>query len=245
MVQLRDRLVMFKAAVIALIIGSHAYASYQGVTVTLHTSVTTPGGDMSVYRVYALFTDPGDYLIAVAGSPTIGNLVIRNLNANASGLGAGFYNPAGTNREPVLQPGDPEEFQWETFVTIGGPYFDGAYPTSLSPGFPSFINGTELNTNNAGWYQTFHTLGTAGNGVLNPSGAHPGMWGVTMMQLTVNAGEHVAGTVAVTGVNAIPLAGATTFQTGADQTFSSFPAPGGLAVLALAGVMGSRGRRIQ
>jgi hypothetical protein len=126
-------------------------------------------------------------------------------------------------------------------VTIGGPFFDASYPTGLSPGFPAFINGASLNSNNVGWFLTPQIGGMAGYGVANVDGL--GNWGVLMMQLTVNAGEHVAGMVAVAGINNTPLAGGTTFQTMADQTFNSFPGPGGLAVLGMAAICGSKGRR--
>jgi hypothetical protein len=238
---LHRQLVAVGIAMLTWGFGSSAIGEYQGVTVTLHTSVNTPDGAMSVYRAYALFSNPGDFLIAVAGAPTLGNLVIQNLDGSGSALGAGFYNPAGTNRAPILQPGDPEEFQWETFVSIGGPYFYGDYPTGLSPGFPAFINGPSLHSNNIGWFLTPQSAGMAGNGVVNVDGL--GHWGVLMMQLTVNAGEHVAGTVAVSGINNIGLAGGTTFQTMADQTFNSFPAPGALAIIGLAGLASHPRRR--
>jgi hypothetical protein len=236
-----DTLLMLACLGCAMIVSTGAQASYQGVTVTLHTSVSTPAGDMSVYRAYALFSNPGDYLTSVAGSPSLGNLVIQNLNSQGMGLGSGFYNPAGTNRPPLLGPNDPEEFQWETFVSIGGPFYDGSFPTSLSPGFPTFISGPLLNSNNVGWFVLLVPQGLAGNGVANLDGL--GNWGVLMMQLTVNAGEHVAGTVAIGAHHIVPLAGGTTFQTQANQTFSSFPAPGALAIFALAGLGGSRSRR--
>jgi hypothetical protein len=77
----------------------------------------------------------------------------------------------------------------------------------------------------------------AGNGVLLPGG----LWGVLAMQLTVNTGNHVRGTVAIQGVNNNPLAGGMTFVTLANQTFNSFvPAPGALAIFALAGLVGAR-----
>jgi hypothetical protein len=193
-----------------------------------------------VYRAYALYSDPGDYLLSVVGSQTAGNMIIWNLNSQGDGFGAGFYNPAGTNLAPLLMPGDPEEYQWETFVSIGGPYYDGSLETSLAPGFTTFINGPVLNVTNIGWYILPGPQGIAGNGEANLDGL--GNWGVLMMQLTVNAGEHVAGTVAVSGLNNNPLAGATYF-TVTNQTFSSIPAPVGLAVLALGGLMRSGRRR--
>jgi hypothetical protein len=70
-----------------------------------------------------------------------------------------------------------------------------------------------------------------------------GNWGVFLTQLTVNAGNHVRGTWAMGGVNNIPLAGGMTFQTISNQTFSSIPAPGALAIIAFAGLASHHRRR--
>lgn len=236
-----NRSIQFVLMCAALTVGGLAHGDYHGLSAILHTTAVTPDGNKSVFRVYAVFSNPGDFLTSIAGSPTLGNMMILNMNAGGTLLGSGFYNPAGTNRAPILQPGDPEEFLWETFVTIGAPDFSGIYPTGLSPGFPAFINGASLNSNIVGWFHPPWPAGMAGNGVVNVDGL--GSWGVMTMQLTVNAGEHVSGTVAIGGLNNNPLAGSTTFQTMANQTFNSFPAPGSLAVLALAGLVGRYRRR--
>jgi hypothetical protein len=111
----------------------------------------------------------------------------------------------------------------------------------LGPGFnlEQFIVGPEFIAANNGWFTAGPVAqGMAGNGVQLPGG----LWGVLTMQLTVNAGNHVRGTVVVGGVNNNPLAGGTTFIATANQTFNSFPGPGGLMIVFLAGVMPRRRR---
>jgi hypothetical protein len=112
--------------------------------------------------------------------------------------------------------------------------------TGLSPGFHQGIWNTGfLNSDNVGWFTPGPVPhGRAGNGV-----NFGGTWGVLFLQLTVNAGNRVAGTVAIGGVNNNPAGGGIVFQTNADQTFNYIPAPGILAAFGLAGVVGMRNRR--
>jgi hypothetical protein len=230
----------------AMLISSGVDASYQGLSVALHTQAMVPQGGgapalRNVYRVYAVFSDPGDFITSVAGSPTLGNMVIQTLNSSGVAPGGTFINPAGGGATAPTYYANVPPFQWDTFVDIGlasVPY-GGLDETGLSPGFAGIPN-TGVNTDNAGWFTAGPVAqGMAGNG----TNLGNGTWGVLIMQLTVNAGNHVAGTVAIGGVNNNPLAGGTTFQTNADQTFNSFPAPGALALLGLAGLVGSRRRR--
>ncbi len=225
----------------AMIVSTGADASYQGLTVQQHTIATVNGVQRSVYRVYAIFSDPGDFLTSVAGSPTLGNLQVQTRNALGLAPGGNFVNPAGGSATAPTFKAIGLQTEWDTFVDIGlasVPY-GGTDGTGLSPGFSGIGSVASINTNNAGWFTAGPIAqGMAGNGLA--LGAN---WGVIIMQLTVNAGNHVAGTVAIGGVNNNPLAGGTTFQTNADQTFNSFPAPGAHALLGLAGVVGSRRRR--
>lgn len=200
-----------------------AHASYQGLHVQLHTNANVDGQIRSVWRVYALFSDPGDFVTSVAGAPSLGSMHIQSLDSSGQFPGSNFFNQAD-------QP-------YDTAPAIGVVY-DGDF----APQFSSFINGNEFINSSYGWFTTGGTpQGQAANGVADVGGS--GNWGVFIMQLTVNAGDHVRGTVAIGGINNNPLAGGTTFQTPSNQTFNSFPAPGSVAVLALAGVVGLRRRR--
>jgi hypothetical protein len=235
----------------ALILSSAADASYQGLTVVKHTTAAVQGIQRDVYRVYAMFSDPGDFLTSVAGSPTLGNMIIETRNSTDTGAGGNFVNPPGGGSTAPTFYALGTQIEWDTFVDIGlasVPY-GGIDATGLSPGFAGVPNGG-LNTDNAGWFTTGGVpQGMAGNGTANVGGS--GNWGVLMLQLTVNAGNNVRGTVNVGGINNNPLAGGTTFQTnsngqGGPQAFNSaevIPAPGVLALVGIAGLVGASRRR--
>lgn len=229
----------------AMMISNEASASYFGLGVQYYTTVNAGGQLRSVYRIYANFTSANDYLTAVFGSPTAGELTIQNCNTLGTGLGSGFFNPGGFsgNTAPFQSQIDANpDLQWGTFATIGVSIADtgsGVPPanpdeTGLSPGFPNFINGNQLVNNNMGWF----TPGPVEQGRAGYAGDGDPLLRVLMMQLTVNAGEGVQGTVDVAGVNA----GSGSFVIGG-QTFVCIPAPGAGALLALAGIAGAGGGR--
>lgn len=235
-----NRSVMLCAALIA---AGAAHGDYQGLQVQLHTNVVAGQYPRSVYRVYATFDDPGDFTTAVAGSPTLGNLVLQTTSQTGTLPGGNFWNaPGGLTTAPSAGDIAPNPgLEWDTFVTIGlalVPY-GGSDNVGLAPGWPGIGDVAEINTDYAGWFTAGATpQGMAGNGVPLSGG----LWGVIIMQLTVDEGNHVRGTVAIGGVQNNPLSGGTTFYA-TNQTFNSLPAPGSLAVLALGGAMRGRRRR--
>jgi len=228
----------------ALIMSCEANANYVGLATQLQTTVTVSGVSRSVWRVYAVFSNAQDYVTAIAGSPQTGILTIENRNSNDTALGTGFVNPgaAGNFAPSASSIKKLPNTQWDTFATIGVAINDGSDQTAGSPGFPTFINGTSLVNNNISWFVPGPVeQGRAGgpNSHAISTGPVTGL-GVLIAQLTVNAGQNVRGTVSVSGVNAGDGAAAFTSN---GQTFNSFPAPGALALLGLAGVVGSRRRR--
>ena len=227
----------------SLMIANEASANYAGLGVQYYTTVNAGGQLRSVYRIYANFTDANDYLTAVAGTPSLGAMVIQDC-ALFGGLGTGFFNPGGfsSNTAPFQSQIDSNpDLQWGTFATIGVSIADmgsGSPPanpdqTSLSPGFPNFINGNQLVNNNLAWF----TPGPVEQGRAGYAGDGDLVLRVLMMQLTVNAGEGVQGTVALAGSTA-----SGNFTIGG-QTFICIPGPGAIGLLAMGGLCGFRGRR--
>jgi MYXO-CTERM domain-containing protein len=227
-----------------------ADAAYLGVGLQLETVVTLSGVARTVYRVYAVFDDPQDYLIGVGGDAT-NPLEIKSLNAIGTALGGNFYNPAiGGNTAPgadlVMKV---PNVQFDTFATIGLAIDDGTDQTMTSEGFPTFISGNQLLSQNMSWFTNGpNEQGRAGgaNGVTgffhDPfDGSYVGM-GVLLAQLTVNAGQNVYGKINVSGISD----GEVFTETGVE--FTSLltltpPAPGALALLAMAGLCGRARRR--
>jgi hypothetical protein len=239
----------------ALILSGTASASYQGLYTADGGVVVAGGGSRQLWHVYALFSSENDYLTGVNGSPANGALVIQSRNATDTAGGSNFFNPGGAanNTAPTALNGTNE---FGTFCTIGVDFAgDGSGPpttpdqTSLSPGFPAFINGASITNSNMGWFTAGPVeqgrAGYAGDGdtaVADYDGDGDVEYRVLLAQLSVNAGENARGTINVAGVNDTGLAGGTSFLV-AQQTFNSIPSPGALALLGLAGLVSSRRRR--
>jgi hypothetical protein len=204
-------------------------AEYVGLATSLHTNVTIGGTARYVYRVYAAFSNVQDYLISTNDSGQMGNIVIQNRNSNDTALGTGFHNNFSNHSNGGLTAPSQRDVdsmpasRWDTFVTIG---VDLADPnglgdqTVLSPNFAQNMGnlfGPAIESNNASWFVPGPTeQGRAGHWANNR---------VMIMQLTVNAGQNVRGTVRITGINA----DGSEF-TAYNQTFNSFPAPPALAM---------------
>ena len=237
-------LIALCAVTLANFATSPAAGMYVGLEVVLQQVTLQNGTLMNRYRVYADFTDPQDYLTAVAGSPTIGNLVVESLNTDCTAPGSPFFSVPGA---PLTAPTQAEidmnpDFAHGTFITIGVSVADqapGGDAIGQTPNFPGPNWGTYFSSNNAAWFTPGPVeqgrAGFPGDGDLLPR--------VLILQLTVSSTSNVMGTVAITGVNNIPLVGGQSFLA-AGQTFSScvIPAPGAGSVFAL-GWLGLRGRR--
>jgi hypothetical protein len=230
-------------------------AAYLGLGGQLHSAVTINGTLRAVYRLYAVFDDPNDYLNYIAGSNQLGPLTIRTRNQFETGFGSDFVNVAGGTTAPSAELIDKlPNAQWDTFATIGVAVNDGTDQIGLSPGFPSFIQGNQLTGQELAWF-TPGTVeqGRAGsayavNGTFYNSNLGGGLspvtgMGVLFAQLTVNAGSGVKGTVAV-GVNlADGLAGGFGIPAQTFNIWVAVPAPGALMLLILGAPLMPRRRR--
>jgi hypothetical protein len=226
------------ALVGTLVVSQEASAAYVGLAYELY-SVVNVGGPKEIIHIYAYFTDGNDYVTAIAGSSTIGALKIETRNSTDTGPGGNFYNPggAGSNLAPYSANG---MLEWGTFATIGVSFGNqapgGTDQTSTSPGFPTFISGNSLTSTNIGWF----TPGPVEQGRAGWTGDGDNQLRVLIMQLSINAGDNVQGTVAITGVNA----GGTPFFAAGETFDTAFcPSPASAAILALAGIAAPRRRR--
>jgi hypothetical protein len=220
------------------------HATYIGLGTTLHTTVTVNGVSRSVFRVYAVFDDPDDYLTSCGGSP----LEIHSRNSTDTGPGSNFLNTAGNFAPTFQQINANPDAQWDTFATIGVVVNDGSDQTWGGPPFPSFIDGNSLITSTAWFTPGPQEQGRAGgpNGVKGTfywsfiDSFIQGM-GVLVMQLTVNAGDHVRGTVNL----GFELNGVAS-QAIVDDEFGSFvPVPPAAAAINMFGFLLAHRRRRQ
>jgi len=178
--------------------------------------------------VYAVFDRPGeDAMVAVAGTPKNPLLVVVENGT--------FYNSAfGNDNAPnsAFFPPFPE-LEFDTFVTIGKKTSDGD-TLIITPGFPIGITGSIFTTNASGWAVTPDAV--QGN-PFDPANSFPGNGQVLIAQFTTANGTEIHGTLllqftsnGVGGVQAV-------------VGFTSIPAPGALALLGAAGMVGLRRRR--
>ena len=238
----------------SLIACANAQAEYLGVGMT-HQIAVAGGVQRSVYRVYAVFDDPDDYLVSVGGDEA-NPLHIISLNF-ISFPGPDFFNPGGVNGNTA--PSSPgSSMYWGTYATIGvsdATQGSGGSPSSpidetmLSPDFPNFIAGNQLYSTSMSWFTNGPVeQARAGgpNGVLGTFFRDftvlTGM-GVLMAQLTVNAGQNVCGTVNVSGISDGAEFTDNGVQFGSLLSTPHPPAPGSLALVAIAGTYKSRRRR--
>ena len=171
------------------------------------------------YRLYADFDYEGDDGVLSAFG-------IRDVPMSANSTDGLFHNsPVGL--DSLTAPEDLRflgiwENQWDTYVTIGTDTAEGD-ATGLSPGFAAETNGlaSDWVTENAGWFVT------------PDDGQSRGLPPLQLAQFTVAAGQEVFGTINLLLREGGQVEG---LRFGA-------PAPGTLAVLILAQIVGSRRRR--
>jgi hypothetical protein len=164
----RTQATAFIGVVLAAAFVMRARADFVGVTYQQHTIVNTPAGMRKVYRMYALFTNPGDRLVLWGSAPNTPATTIRAI-ACSTMSGTNFYNPPNGSTAPVQELIDAlPHSQWDSFVTIGVSIADqgsgikpfGPDVTSLSAGFPPFVPGHTWTSNNAAVYVQAGGAGT-------------------------------------------------------------------------------------
>src|SRR5262245_12175855 len=106
------------AVVLSIITGlSSADAAFTGLEFQYVATVTTGSGPRAVYRIYARFTEPGDYLRAWGGSVALPTSIHTGPCTSH-----GFFQalPMGSNTAPFQKSIDSfPDVQWDTFATIG------------------------------------------------------------------------------------------------------------------------------
>ena len=208
-----------------LIMTAVSDAGFTGVTTT---SKPNPFG-LLVVNVYANFDRPGeDFMVAVAGTPAQPLLVQVE--------GGVFYNsPFGNDSAP--SPGLITVYPslaFDTFVSIGKKTSAGD-ATLISPGWPvAGIVGSIFTTDQSGWVVTPNSPQA---NPFDPANSFPGNGQVLIAQFTTAGGTEIHGTLLLKFVSN-GVAGLQAYV-----GFTSIPAPGALALLGAAGLIGTRRRR--
>lgn len=194
-----------------------------------------------IYRVYAEFTVGSDSVYAWGVGNTLGAGQIVNIT-EAGTPGSGFTNIP-DNDTGNLAPHNPlTPRDWDTYMTLGLLYGStgpgGIDGSVVFPGTPTFISNATT-----GWSSS-QDAGVVLSSLSSPQGrADFWIYGndtdrrVMLMQLVVNAGEHVAGTIGVAWRQ--PQSGVL-IEVG--LSFSSVPAPSVLCSFLLASTLTLRRR---
>jgi len=217
----------------SLLLGSAANAAFTGlVAETKDASDTTgwnnPALDLFVCNVYMQFSDPMDVGYAVAGTPN------TPMSITANGASTFYQNAFGGDTAPsaALVAAFPS-LAFDTFLTWNHKLDDGDPATpGFSPGFPGFV-GNFLGGTNLGWFVTPNS----------PLAVPDASGRVLIAQLTID----VATEPGATGISGSMLVQWDDPNGNTTQQSASFdhpiPAPGALALLGMAGLMGTRRRR--
>ncbi len=208
-----------------LILSGSVQAGFTGLSTT---SKPNPYG-LLVVNVYANFDRPGeDAMVGVAGTPNNPLTVVVE--------GGVFYNsPFGNDQAPCACFFDLfPELEFDTFVSIGKKTSTGD-TTLISPGFPpAGIVGSVFTTVSSGWVVT--PFAPQGN-PFDPANSFPGNGQILLAQFSTANGTEIHGTFLLkfisNGVQGVQ----------AYVGFTSIPAPGALALLGAAGLIGTRRRR--
>lgn len=205
---------------------------------TLLTDLAGYAGQ-SVYNIYAEFSDPGDRLVGVVGSPASPFSVFTQ-------QGTGFFNStmAGGNTPPsAIEAQFVPSVNWDSFYTIGVK-LSGQFSTPLlvAPGTPGPSTDPWPPTGNPAATNMAWTLPPTLPNMMPPPETVAGPDGrVLIMRLSVmNQSKSIEGSMGLlwfTPQGMPNQANNVSFKT------AEVPTPGAIALLGLAGLAGCRRRR--
>jgi len=189
-----------------------------------------------VYRLYANFNSNGagdrvNVVFGIVGTPLTATVVGGTFYNAVDGYGNHFNLPSGVA---------PTNQAWDTYFTINGLPAGGT--AALSPGFGTNTNNlgsassTFSSTDAAVFVTPDNAQGAAVASAAGQANAPAGVFRVLLAQFTVTAGGLIQGNIGLEY-------GAAGQSVQASLGFSNVPAPGALALLGLAGFVGSRRRR--
>jgi hypothetical protein len=216
----------------------------------IRNSYNAAGGPAAyrIYRIFSMFDDTGlnnpdnrvNVIHGLPGNPWALSLTsgsVRNYTTYTYTSGEGHYNVA----PPSSSAGENADRGWETWATIGLQF--GTNVATFTPGAhaPDQLNNfiSDFSADDAALLITPDD--TQGRAIaLNNTAAagqgHTG-FGVLLMQITVTPSSNFNGQFNLN------IGGPGSTQDVLGLTFGAVPAPGGLALLGIAGLIGTRRRR--
>jgi hypothetical protein len=246
------------ALFVSAVAASGAHAAMTGVTATNY-SVTDGARRYSVMDVYVDCTGAYDKLVNFYGTTSSTSMVVTSINGAAyngpsivAGNGAGFAQAAGTSWMPAAGAAGNG---WDSFVTIGartqdataGIAADNYFTNATTVGADTVDGGSTLQGNyaGAGWYTNLPTGNHVYAGTYADNRIMLGRFSVetTNLAATDVLTLQFKGNVTMR-VDGLSLGAGTVIQPSFNETFTYgfVPAPGAVALLAIAGLVGSRRR---
>jgi len=243
---------------VSAVAASGAHAAMTGVTATNY-QVADGARRYSVMDVYVDFTGAYDKLVNFYGTTSSNSMVRTSLNGNfnngssiVAGNGAAFAQASGTSWIPSIGAAGNA---WDSFVTIGartqdagaGIAADNYFTNATTVGADTVAGGsTALGAyEGAGWY----TNAPSGNHVYAGTYADMRIMLGRFSVETTNLSATDVLTLQFKGnvtmrVNGLTAGAGTVIQPSFNETFTYgfVPAPGTVALLGLAGLVGSRRR---
>ena len=245
------------ALFVSAVAASGAHAAMTGVTATNY-QVVDGARRYSVMDVYVDCTGAYDKLVNFYGTTTSDSLVRTSLNGNfntgpslVAGNGAAFAQAAGTSWMPSIGAAGNA---WDSFVTIGartqdagaGVAADNYFTNATTAGADTVAGGSYQGAyEGAGWYTNAPTGNHVYAGTYADLRIMLGRFSVetTNLSATDVLTLQFKGNVTMR-VNGLTAGAGTVIQPSFNQTFTYgfVPAPGAVALLGLAGLVGSRRR---
>lgn len=185
--------------VAAFCVSANVRGAYNGISLVFHTSFVAGSGEKHVYRVYANFTEGADRISTWGGSAQWGTTTLKSGPCADS---TNFFQFPGSNTAPSqeLIKENPER-EWDTFATIGVSIAEQGDPfdqTLLTPGFPAFINGSQITLTD----KAVFIPSNAPQARADYAGDGDPALRVLLMQLTIGAGDYPFGSVSLQWKNA-------------------------------------------
>ena len=246
------------ALFVSAVAASGAHAAMTGVTATNY-SVTDGARRYSVMDIYVDCTGAYDKLVNFYGTTSSTSMVRTSLNGNfntgssiVAGNGAAFAQASGTSWMPSIGAAGNA---WDSFVTIGartqdagaGIVADDYFTNATTVGADTVAGGsTALGAyEGAGWYTNAPSGSPVYAGTYADKRIMLGRFSVetTNLSTTDVLTLQFKGNVTMR-VDGLTAGAGTVIQPSFNQTFTYgfVPAPGAVALLALAGLVGSRRR---
>jgi MYXO-CTERM domain-containing protein len=195
-----------------------------------------------VFNIYALVENINDQVVGVVGTPS------HPFSVSTSD-GSGFINSVGASGNDAPSTTEAQfinDINWDSFYTIGKNLEPYSTPLIVAPGTPGPSDTGKWGDGSIGQNMAWTLPPTTPQGAPTPETLAGPSLRVLVMRLSVQGAGGVSGQTEISGQMGLLVfdgpSGVGT-EEGGFFTTAPLPAPGAMALLALAGLAGGRRRR--